>query len=60
MSDIRHFLTLLDFSPQELQQLILRSIEMKQAYRAGKTSVRSRVAYWHVFCQIINTHPGIL
>ena len=36
MSDIRHFLTLLDFSPQELQQLILRSIEMKQAYRAGK------------------------
>ena len=61
MSDIRHFLTLLDFSPQELQQLILRSIEMKQAYRAGndqrafpgsvlamffaKSSTRTRVSF---------------
>ena len=36
MSDTRHFLTLLDFSAQELQQLIQRGIEMKREYRAGK------------------------
>ena len=36
MSATRHFLTLLDFSPQELQQLIQRAIEMKAEHRAGK------------------------
>ena len=35
MSDTRHFLTLLDFSPAELQQIIQRGIEMKRARRAG-------------------------
>jgi len=36
MSETRHFLTLLDFSPSELQQIILRAIEMKREHRAGK------------------------
>lgn len=36
MSKPRHFLTLLDFSPGELQQLIQRAIEMKHEHRAGK------------------------
>lgn len=36
MSKPRHFLTLLDFSPAELQQLIRRAIEMKREHRAGK------------------------
>lgn len=34
--NIRHFLTLLDFSPAELQQIIARAIEMKAALRDGK------------------------
>jgi ornithine carbamoyltransferase len=61
MSDTRHFLTLLDFSPQELQQLIQRAIEMKREHRAGedqrafpgtvlamifsKSSTRTRVSF---------------
>jgi ornithine carbamoyltransferase len=61
MSETRHFLTLLDFSPAELQQLIQRAIEMKQAHRAGadqrafpgavlamifaKSSTRTRVSF---------------
>ncbi|CAA0091385.1 Ornithine carbamoyltransferase, anabolic [Halioglobus japonicus] len=61
MSAIRHFLTLLDFSPQELQQLIQRAIEMKREHRAGedqrafpgsvlamifsKSSTRTRVSF---------------
>ena len=36
MANTRHFLTLLDFSPSELQQLIQRAIEMKREHRAGK------------------------
>lgn len=36
MSDTRHFLTLLDFSPSELGRLIERAIEMKREHRAGK------------------------
>lgn len=36
MSKPRHFLTLLDFSPGELQQLLRRAIEMKREHRAGK------------------------
>ena len=36
MSSIRHFLTLLDFSPKELEQLIQRACEMKQEHLAGK------------------------
>jgi ornithine carbamoyltransferase len=36
MSKPRHFLTLLDFSPAELQQLIRRAIEMKREHRARK------------------------
>jgi len=61
MSDTRHFLTLLDFSPAELQQLIRRAIEMKREHRAGndqrifpgavlamifaKSSTRTRVSF---------------
>jgi len=61
MSDTRHFLTLLDFSPTELQQLIARAIELKQAHRQGadqrqfpgkvlgmifqKSSTRTRVSF---------------
>lgn len=61
MSDTRHFLTLLDFSPQELQQLIQRAIEMKRERRASedqrafpgtvlamifaKSSTRTRVSF---------------
>jgi ornithine carbamoyltransferase len=61
MSDTRHFLTLLDFSPAELQQLIRRAIEMKGEHRAGtdqrafrgavlamifaKSSTRTRVSF---------------
>lgn len=61
MSEPRHFLTLLDFSPQELQQLIQRAIEMKQQHRSGadqrafpgtvlamifaKSSTRTRVSF---------------
>jgi ornithine carbamoyltransferase len=61
MSDTRHFLTLLDFSPLELQQLIQRAIEMKREHRAGadqrafpgavlgmifaKSSTRTRVSF---------------
>ncbi|HEY6132130.1 MAG TPA: ornithine carbamoyltransferase, partial [Halioglobus sp.] len=61
MSATRHFLTLLDFSPVELQQLIQRAIEMKRQRRAGtdqrafpgavlgmifaKSSTRTRVSF---------------
>jgi ornithine carbamoyltransferase len=33
---VRHFLTLLDFSPAELQTVITRSIDMKAAHYAGQ------------------------
>ena len=61
MSEIRHFLTLLDFSPSELDQVIRRAIEMKQEHRKGtdqrrfpgavlamifaKSSTRTRVSF---------------
>jgi len=61
MSDKRHFLTLLDFSPAELAQLIQRAIAMKQEHKAGadqrkfpgkvlamvfaKSSTRTRVSF---------------
>lgn len=61
MSDKRHFLTLLDFSPAELAQLIQRAITMKQEHKAGadqrkfpgkvlamvfaKSSTRTRVSF---------------
>ena len=61
MSDRRHFLTLLDFSPAELEQLVRRAIELKQAHKAGadqrifpgkvlamvfaKSSTRTRVSF---------------
>lgn len=61
MSEPRHFLTLLDFSPAELDQLIKRAIEMKQEHQAGtdqrafpgkvlamvfaKSSTRTRVSF---------------
>jgi len=61
MSKPRHFLTLLDFSPAELDRLIMRAIEMKQAHKAGadqrafpgavmamifaKSSTRTRVSF---------------
>lgn len=35
---VRHFLTLLDFSPTELQQVLENSIAMKAEHKAGKTS----------------------
>jgi len=57
----RHFLTLMDFTPAELRQLIKRSIEMKKIQRSGqlfeplknkvlgmifeKSSTRTRVAF---------------
>ena len=40
MSEIRHFLTLLDFSPSELDQVIQRAIEMKQEHREGRDQRR--------------------
>jgi ornithine carbamoyltransferase len=61
MSDTRHFLTLLDFSPVELENIIQRAIEMKREHRAGndqrafpgsvlgmffaKSSTRTRVSF---------------
>ena len=61
MSTPRHFLTLLDFSPAELQGLLTRASEMKRAHRAGedlrlfpgkvlamifaKSSTRTRVSF---------------
>ncbi|MEH6634917.1 MAG: ornithine carbamoyltransferase [Halioglobus sp.] len=61
MSDTRHFLTLLDFSPTELKQLLQRAIEMKAQHKAGteqrafpgtvmgmifaKSSTRTRVSF---------------
>ena len=61
MSDTRHFLTLLDFSPTELRQMLQRAIEIKQEHRSGadqrafpgtvlamifaKSSTRTRVSF---------------
>ncbi len=61
MSQIRHFLTLMDFSPDELKALIGRAIEMKKNFKAGeiyeplknmtlamifeKSSTRTRVSF---------------
>ena len=61
MPETRHFLTLLDFNPAELDQLIKRAIELKQAHKAGadqrafpgkvlamifaKSSTRTRVSF---------------
>ena len=61
MNTPRHFLTLLDFSPDELQGLLRRASEMKRAHRAGadqrdfpgkvlamifaKSSTRTRVSF---------------
>ncbi|RLA57426.1 MAG: ornithine carbamoyltransferase [Gammaproteobacteria bacterium] len=61
MSDTRHFLTLLDFSPAELAQLLQRAIDMKREHKAGadqrafpgavlgmifaKSSTRTRVSF---------------
>ncbi|MGB1140886.1 MAG: ornithine carbamoyltransferase [Halioglobus sp.] len=61
MSETRHFLTLLDFSPQELENVVHRAIEMKAELRAGtapkpyagkvlgmifeKSSTRTRVSF---------------
>ena len=55
---VRHFLTLLDFSPAELEALIARAIEMKRAPRGtqscanrvmgmifAKSSTRTRVSF---------------
>jgi ornithine carbamoyltransferase len=57
----RHFLTLLDFSPEELRGLIARAVELKAIHRAGmpheplkgrvlamvfeKSSTRTRVSF---------------
>jgi ornithine carbamoyltransferase len=61
MADTRHFLTLLDFSPAELNDMIERAIAMKQAHKSGadqrhfpgkvlgmifaKSSTRTRVSF---------------
>ncbi len=61
MADTRHFLTLLDFSPAELNTMMERAIEMKQAHKTGadqrrfpgqvlgmifaKSSTRTRVSF---------------
>ncbi len=61
MTDTKHFLTLLDFSPQELEQIITRAIDMKREHKAGadqrafpgkvlamifaKSSTRTRVSF---------------
>ena len=61
MSKIRHFLTLMDFSSDELHQLIQRAIELKAQWKAGeiyeplknmtlamifdKSSTRTRVSF---------------
>ena len=61
MSNIRHFMTLMDFSPAELNQLIERAIQMKQEWKSGilsqpfqqrtlamifeKSSTRTRVSF---------------
>lgn len=37
---LRHFLTLTDLSPTELEQLIQRAIELKKEHKARKTSVQ--------------------
>jgi len=60
-SNVRHFLTLLDFSPAELDRLIRRAIELKREHREGvdqrvfggkvlamvfaKSSTRTRVSF---------------
>ena len=33
---MRHFLTLKDFTPAELEQLIERAIELKRIHKAGE------------------------
>ena len=61
MSKTRHFLTLMDFSPDELQQLVARAIELKKIWKSGeiyeplknmtlamifeKSSTRTRVSF---------------
>ena len=61
MSNIRHFMTLMDFSPKELNTLIQRAIQMKQEWKNGhltqpmkqrtlamifeKSSTRTRVSF---------------
>ena len=61
MSQVRHFLTLMDFSPSELTALIDRAIQMKQEWKSGnvteplkqrtlamifeKSSTRTRVSF---------------
>ena len=36
MSNTRHFLTLLDFSPEELHKVLARAADMKQAHKEGR------------------------
>ena len=38
MSNIRHFMTLMDFSPEELSALIQRAIQMKQEWKHGRVT----------------------
>jgi ornithine carbamoyltransferase len=61
MSKVRHFLTLMDFSPEELTQLLARAIELKKQWKNGavyeplknltlamifeKSSTRTRVSF---------------
>ena len=64
---VRHFLTLLDFSPAELEALIARAIEMKRAPRAtpsctsrvmgmifAKSSTRTRVSFEVGMAQLLS------
>lgn len=61
MSEVRHFLTLMDFTPEELTQLIARAIQIKKQWKNGeiyeplknktlgmifeKSSTRTRVSF---------------
>ena len=38
MSNVRHFMTLMDFSPDELSKLIQRAIQMKQEWKSGEVT----------------------
>jgi len=46
----RHFLTLMDFTPIELTQLIARAIEMKKHYKSGDLAKRQPMWVMVIIC----------
>ncbi len=58
---MRHFLTLMDFSADELNWVIERAIELKQMHKRGDIyePLRNRVLGM-VFEKSLNPHPRIL